>query len=199
MSGPEEVDGEVVEEGFDLLPPDAELAEGQIPTARPEDVQLTEREIQAVELRKAGYTYQEVADALGWEHKSSAMRAVRRALARWGTESVHELRLLELSRLDTITQKLWPRIVGRPPRGDDPGQPPDVEAMMAYLRVSARRSRLVGLDVSDEVDLTIHTAPERSAESERLVHDIERFTAIVESIARELPAGGPDDSGGEAS
>ena len=185
----------------ELRPPDPDLVEGVLPTASPEDVHLTEREIQAVELRKAGYTYQEVADALGWEHKSSAMRAVRRALARWGTESVHELRILELSRLDTITKKLWPRIVGRPPRGDDPGQPPDVDAMMAYLKVSARRARLVGLDASDEIDLFIHTDGDQqlTAASERVVHDIERFSAIVESIARESEqeAVGEDDSDGE--
>ena len=198
MADHDEVDGEVVDEGYEVSPPDPDLVEGLLPTARPEDTELTEREIQAVELRKAGYTYQEIANALGWEHKSSALRAVRRALARWGTESVHELRILELSRLDTITQKLWPKIVGRPARGDDPGQPPDIDAMMAYLKVSARRARLVGLDSSEELDIFIHTDGQAAAAaSDRVVHDIERFTAIVESIARESEATRADDPGGE--
>ena len=197
MADPDEVDGEVVDLGYELSPPNPDLVENVLDTARPQDVELTEREIQAVELRKAGYTYQEIAQALGWEHKSSALRAVRRALARWGTESVHELRVLELSRLDTITQKLWPKIVGRPPRDGDPGESPSIDAMMAYLKVSARRARLVGLDSSDEIDIFIHTDGQAAAASERVVHDIERFSAIVESIARESEASRADEPGGE--
>jgi len=184
----------------DIEPTDPKLVEPMVPTGIGErGLELTEREIKAVELRKAGFTFQEIADNLGWEHKSSAMRAVRRALARWGTESVHELRILEMSRLDTITQKLWPKIIGRPARGNDPGQAPDIGAMMAYLKVSARRARLLGIDSPEYVDLYLHDETGTSTESERLVNDLERFFAIIDSMAEEraLPAGSEYEPRGE--
>jgi hypothetical protein len=39
-----------------------------------------ERDRQAAELFDQGWTYQAIADELGWDHKSSAIRAVRRAV-----------------------------------------------------------------------------------------------------------------------
>jgi len=56
----------------------------------PRTLQALERELQAVELRIQGKSFQEIADALDYRHRASAWLAVRRAKV---------ARLLELARL----------------------------------------------------------------------------------------------------
>lgn len=181
-----------------LDPEEAEryaAGDGDLRADTPHSVEITTKQIQAVELRKAGYTFAEIADALGYEHKSSALRAVRSALNRWGIEAVDELRLLELSRLDTITKKLWPFIMGR--RADDGSwaRRPDLDAMRLYLQVSQRRSQLLGLDAPREVRLGL-TADEDS-EAEKRVADVDEYEELIEVIATEVSHQRPELESGE--
>lgn len=164
----------------------------------PDSVALTEREIQAVELRKAGYTFHEIAQAVGLEHRSSAMKMVRRALNRWGVERVDELRLLELSRLDTITRRLWPQVLGRPEQRDDAGNvireatPPSQDAIRTYLRISERRAKLLGLDSPEEIMIGLQGRTDEVP----VVQDYEAFVTLLDTVVEQRAAeaagsGGP--------
>lgn len=157
----------------------------------PHQVDLTMSEIRSVELRKAGASFQEIADALGWDHRSSALRAVRRALQKWGIERLDELRQLEMARLDTITQKLWPSILGE--RDDDGGwvREPDKDAMRLYLQVSQRRSALLGLDAPHQLE--IGPAAEGDGEVQS-VQDLDVVRGLLEEMGNDQP---PADSGGD--
>ena len=91
----------------------------------------------ALELRKAGASFREIARQLGVDvHTAHADVAAELAALREKTvEQAAELRDLELERFDEMTAGLWPHV--------KKGSPP---AVTAAVRVSERRSRLLGLD-----------------------------------------------------
>lgn len=60
------------------------------------------RDIEAATLRGKGWTFQRIADHLGYASKGKAYEGVQRALADIPREAVEELRQLELERLDRL-------------------------------------------------------------------------------------------------
>ena len=98
---------------------------------------IAERRGVALELRKAGGSYREIARQLGVDvHTVHADVAAELAALRETTVGrAEELRDLELQRFDEMTAGLWPQV--------QKGSPP---AVTAAVRVSERRSRLLGLD-----------------------------------------------------
>jgi len=92
---------------------------------------------QALELRRGGASYREIARRLGIG-KSRAHELVRAGVdsARGQVaESSDELLALELSRLDGLLYALWPRAA----RGE-------LAAVDRVIRIGERRARLLGLD-----------------------------------------------------
>jgi len=105
-------------------------------------IRAREREVKALELRKAGASYKQIAEKLGYADPKGAWSAVMRALDRLvPKEDAEKVRKLELSRLDTIALRLWKRIV----------EEGDIQAVNAYLRVMERRARYLGLDAPQKV------------------------------------------------
>ena len=98
---------------------------------------IAERRTLALELRKAGGSYREIARQLAVDvHTAHAdVMAELAALREQTVEQAAELRDLELQRFDEMTAGLWPQV--------QKGSPP---AVTAAVRVSERRSRLLGLD-----------------------------------------------------
>ena len=98
---------------------------------------IAERRTIALDLRKAGGSYREIARQLGVDvHTAHAdVMAELAALREKTVEQTAELRDLELQRFDEMTAGLWPQV--------QKGSPP---AVTAAVRVSERRSRLLGLD-----------------------------------------------------
>ena len=110
--------------------------ERQRPTS-PRRVLARERELQALELRKAGLTYARIGELLGVSHVAVG-KAVRRALAKHSDqtkEAVEELRQLELERLDAVNLAFWEKMMAG-----------DVQAAKLILRTIEQRSRLLGLE-----------------------------------------------------
>jgi DNA-binding CsgD family transcriptional regulator len=110
-----------------------------------------EREVQALELRKAGATYGEIGRQLGIS-ASSAHRAIARAVERITDESSElaiETRRMELIRLDAMQLALW-----------TDARKGDAEAIRTLLRIMERRARYLGLDAPTEVvaDVTHHSS-----------------------------------------
>lgn len=104
-----------------------------------------ENHVRALQLRRAGATYDQIANQLGYADRSGAYRAVRRALDEAVHEPAGESLNLELERLDALMLGLW----GKASKGD-------VKAVDAVLRIMDRRSRVrfeaAALPVSDESD-----------------------------------------------
>jgi len=102
-----------------------------------------DRKLQALELRKAAATYQQIADQLGYRSASGAFNAVKAALKATLREPADELRELELARLDAMLLPLWRRV-----------QSGDEKAVDRVLRIMERRARLLGLDAPRRQELS---------------------------------------------
>lgn len=95
-----------------------------------------EREGRALELRKAGYTYAQIAAELGYKSVSAAYGAVVRAMEKLvPVEDAEALRQLEREKLDKMERVLWQQAEGG-----------DHAAIDRILRIMERRARLTGID-----------------------------------------------------
>lgn len=75
----------------------------------PTRIRSSQRQAQALELRKAGATYQAIADQLGYASAGSARESVKSALDKAIREPAEELREMELERLDQLLLVHWPK------------------------------------------------------------------------------------------
>ena len=108
-------------------------------------VVATERRQRAFELRKAGWTYDEIGACIGVT-KQAAHGLVSRELRRLGKlaqSDAKQMLTLELERLETLHKALW-----------DGALEGDLGAIDRLLKISARRSRLMALDELGKVEVT---------------------------------------------
>ena len=104
------------------------------------------RAARAVELRTQGWTYQRIADDLGYSGRGPVYEIVSKALRAQTLEAVEDLRDLESERLDALQQRVWTRAMDG-----------DVTAARTALQIIVARCRLLGLDTS--AALTTSAAP----------------------------------------
>ncbi|MCT2591138.1 hypothetical protein LHJ74_14685 [Streptomyces sp. N2-109] len=122
------------------------------------------RDADACRLRARHHTYQQIADLLGYGHKSEAYRGVQRALKDTVQEPADEVRALELDRLDQLaraaTDVLERQHVtvshGQIVRQD--GEPllddgPVLAAIDRLLKIQERRAKLLGLNAPSRVSV----------------------------------------------
>ena len=113
------------------------------------DPETWDRERQVIELRRAGLTFDVIAQQVGYSNASGAHHAYRRALQRTLNEAgVDEMRQTELDRLDRLQRFAWTAAA----QGD-------LKAIDAVLRIMQRRARLLGLDAPARVqqEVTVWT------------------------------------------
>jgi DNA-binding CsgD family transcriptional regulator len=121
-----------------------------------------QRERVAVALRVDGCTYAEIGDRLGVSDRM-ASRIVNRAMNRVLREPVGQLVDLESARLDALWQASFPRALGGSARHAE-----------ICVRISERRSRLLGLDQPTRVDANVLanvSVDQLDAEIERLLRE----------------------------
>ena len=107
-----------------------------------------ERWLEALELRKAGWTFERIADELGYAGPSGAYQAVMKALKAAFSEPVAEMRKLESARLDEMQEKISVNV--------GPGKDDGLPVVDRVLRIMDRRAKLLGLDQQKtEVDVTV--------------------------------------------
>lgn len=99
-----------------------------------------ERQAKALELRKAGATYAQIAKRLGYTSPQGAASSIKRALDRMIQEPAEEVRKMEYERLNHILLVLWPRV-----------QIGELPAIDRAMRVMERIALLMGVH---------HQAPE---------------------------------------
>ena len=103
-------------------------------------IDSVEKKRKALELRKAGASYEQIAEMLGYRSKSGAYKAVSLALRDLLREPADSVRKLELSRLDDMLMGIWPRV-----------RSGDVLAIDRALKLAERRAKLLGLDAPVKV------------------------------------------------
>lgn len=120
------------------------------------DVNAAVRQLQAVELRIKGHTWEQIAHLCGYKGgKATAYNVVNAALKATRREKVEELRVLEVERLDALLLAIWPDAVHereQPVDGDDEEtrktkrRGANLWAVDRVLGIMERRARLLGLD-----------------------------------------------------
>lgn len=128
---------------------------------RTRSVATRDRDTRALELRRHGLGYDQIAVQMGWRNRSSAYDAVQRALADSAYEAAEEVRAIEAARLDDLTLVLnrvlathhfvVSAATGKVARHPDTGEPllddaPIIHAVAGLLRIAERRAKLLGLD-----------------------------------------------------
>lgn len=147
---------------------------------------------QAAELRVQGWTYQQIADELGYKGKNSAMEAVRRAVRDACIGPAQQLIDLEVTRLEMITDE----VLGILQRDhvtvshgkiikDDDGNPLlddgiKLQAIDRYLRARESFRKLLGLDKPTKVDATVHQVDQSDIELAELIREENAKNAITE-------------------
>ncbi len=149
---------------------------GCVERATPAKIAAAERQRNALELRRAGATFQAIADALGYGNRSSATDAITRALRdTTPKELTDEVRRMENERLD----RLWGPMYVKALKGD-------YLAVDRCLRIMDRRAALNGLNAPIRVRQAVITEEDIDVAIARM----DRETQALEGAS--LAGGGPD-------
>lgn len=144
---------------YDSLP--RSMAESKTSVRR---LEALERQLQALELRKAGLSYPVIADKLGYASASGAYQAVESAIQKVLEEPAEKVRKMALSRLDSFMLSIWPKL-----------REGDLTAIDRALKIEERRAKLLGLDkiqVHATVDLGLEAIVRRAEELSSRYPDI---------------------------
>ncbi|WP_341267048.1 hypothetical protein [Gordonia malaquae] len=119
---------------------------------KPDQPQPDEREraVAALNLRRDGLPYREIAARLNYADESGARKAVSRLLDRVEAEGVAELRRLESERLDALMAGHWSAAIAG-----------DTDAARIVLGVIDRRTKLLGLNAPTAVSVGVEPVSER--------------------------------------
>lgn len=133
-------------------------------------LQAAEKERQALELRKRGQTFDEIARAVGYADRSAAHKAVTRALKATLREPADEVRALYLERLDYVMACMAPRMAE--------GNP---QAAAAYIKALERQAALLGLDAPLKTEMRI--------DAEKVAQRISEATGLpVDEVISVMPS-----------
>ena len=103
-------------------------------------IAATAKQAQALQLRIAGASYEQITQSLGYRSKATAWKAVEEALLRTIQEPANEVRAIELARLDRWLLNIQPLL-----------QAGNLEAIDRGLKIMARLATLLGLDAPVKV------------------------------------------------
>ena len=102
---------------------------------------------QALELRKAGATYRQIADTVGYHDAPAAHKAVMKAFGEVIQEPVNDLKTIQIERLNHMLVVLWPKVQG----GDE-------RAIGTALMVMNKIDSLMGTDAAQRVEVKSENA-----------------------------------------
>lgn len=108
--------------------------------------ELVEKEIKVLELRRAGLTWQRIAEETGYADHTGAYAAYKRAIKRTQQQPADELREQELDRIDRLQLALWPKAM----KGE-------YQAVNSIIRILERRAKLLGLDAPSIIKQEVTT------------------------------------------
>ena len=102
---------------------------------------------QAIKLRMAGATLDDIAKQLDFKSAAGAYKSVMRELQATShdmSEGIEAVRQLELKRLDQMQFPLWSQVLAG-----------DIAATATALRIQERRASLLGLDAPKQIEARI--------------------------------------------
>lgn len=97
----------------------------------------------ALTLQLAGYSLTAIARECEYADHGGAGKAVARARAKLDRQPLKDMRMLELTRLDTMHRGLWTKAIA--------GHIPSINACLSIMD---RRAKLVGLDAPTRLEVT---------------------------------------------
>jgi len=104
------------------------------------EVNVHDKQLKALELRKSGVSYDAIAGKVGYRSKKAAFAGVKSALKKTLQEPADEVRKLELERLDTMTLAIANDV-----------RHGNLGAIDRNLRIMKRRAELLGLDAPTKI------------------------------------------------
>lgn len=107
---------------------------------------LADRHRRMLELRRAGFTYEQCAEELGYKNRSGAQKAFKAALRKYQLENVEEMALLENERLEQAHVVMEQLLLS----GND-----QTKAAQAIVRISESRRRLFGVDKPSRTEVEL--------------------------------------------
>lgn len=113
----------------------------------PTAIRARERATRAVDLKKAGFTLQQIANELGYRSAQAAWYAITSALDRQELESVTDYRNLQRARLERLLMGLWSRATA----GED-------KAVQNALRIIEQLCRLDNLYAPTTAEVAVVAA-----------------------------------------
>lgn len=112
-------------------------------TTSPAAIDRLQRDTEAVRLRRAGHTFDEIATACGYADKGRAHHAVTALLRAYPREDVELLRDITFDRYEQLIRGLWARAAGG-----------DVWAVDRVSRLLDQQARLCGLNRPEKIQIT---------------------------------------------
>jgi DnaJ-domain-containing protein 1 len=124
------------------------------------------RDAEAARLRALRFTYEQIADQLGYADHSGARKAAERGRDRAVREPHQDMVLMDLAELDEMARQAWKvlhathyvvdrgevvTLHGEPLRDDAPV----LAAIAKLLDIQQRRAKLVGLDAPTKMQATV--------------------------------------------
>lgn len=110
----------------------------------PAAIERLDRDLKCVELRKAGATWQAIADTLGYAGTGNAYRAFMAVMNAYPRETVDTCRDILNARYETMVRSLWPKVV----QGD-------VWAIDRVTRICEQQAKLNGCNRAEKVELSV--------------------------------------------
>lgn len=127
---------------------------------------LIDKEREVITLRRAGYTFDDIATQVGYATASGAHAAFQRALKRTLIEAgIEELRATELDRLDRLQAAVWGEAMTGNPK-----------AIETALKILDRRAKYLGLDSPIKQEIKVEVADAGSIDRE-----MELLLALMEN------------------
>lgn len=118
---------------------------GNTPALTPDQA---ERYARVLDLRRAGFTFDTIAREVGYAGRQGAKEAYDAAIKRMGREATDDLRVLENERLDDLWRRAYARMNSAESNDDF------TKLQQTMIRISQRRSGLMGLDAPRQVEVT---------------------------------------------
>ncbi len=103
-------------------------------TKKTDPSQAGDKDARVLELRRAGLTWQRIAEEVGYADHSGAHRAYQRAIRNDSEQSTDELLRQELDRLDRLQVAAWPKAMTG-----------DAASMSMILKIIEQRVKLLGI------------------------------------------------------
>lgn len=151
---------------------------------------LAERDLRIFQMRKAGTSVQEIAKRFNLSTKA-VNYGIQRQLARMNQEALlayPEMLRMELERLDTLQQSIWPLTQHRKIAMDDGTEvvvEPDLKAVQQALSIMDRRSKLLGMEA---VNINVMTDSMETTPAKAVLAEASDKAAAVDEFDPETEA-----------